>query len=210
MCKKSNNKMIEDIENQNYENIYDGMYEALKNNDLNGYKILFEKYMNNRKLINEFMYDEYVIGSDHHFTLYPFCICHIGEDAKHLMKPCHRHCSFISCKCENGKYYLALEQAYNELDHRLYIHPYEDNRPTFYNSGHSRMKNLKEYCENEENNFPKSLIINYLEDMYYKEKRYPLLLYWIDMHCGNMNELCIYCIDTSLEYNKVACHMMMD
>lgn len=95
-------------------NMQKQMCEAIKNDDVETYKNLFSEYIDgdNNIYTNFFSYDEQGPPCPHHFSKYPFCICVDENRIEDVMGRVHKYNSIVECGCQNGKYYLALYDAY--------------------------------------------------------------------------------------------------
>lgn len=156
------------------------MRKALREDDLETYKILFDKYINNSQMCEYFTYWDYEL-CPHHHLLYPYCTCiNEEDDPDDIMEQENKYTSFIKCTCANGKYFLALHDAYYKM--YRYI-PKDVDRKDL---------NIKKYCEDERNNCPKTSIVQYLEDLHYESHQFPLKENWNPTHVPSQMSPCVY------------------
>lgn len=90
------------------------IHNALKNNDFKSFTELFDDYINNPQIYNEFTYDTDGPATCHHYSKYPYCECYKTVNYKDLRR-IHRHNAKLKCNCVNGKFYLILRDAYFTL-----------------------------------------------------------------------------------------------
>lgn len=146
---------------------------ALDNDDLETYKRLFDDYIYNLEIYNNYTYDEQGIACDHHFSVYSYCTCREVIKSEDMTR-IHRHNSKVRCNCVNGKYYLALCDAYLALTDNCDFSP----------------KSLNHFIKREKLYNKKSKIIDWLFHL-----NYPVNMSWESLHLDYKGKypLCFIC-----------------
>lgn len=179
------------------------MYQTIKNDDLENYKKLFNEYINNDKYENYFYYNEQGPAYYHHFSKYPFCTCIDENNVKNSMFKIHKHNSIIKCCCKNGKYYLALIDAYQFYTD---MHPLMRDIIIEIITITDEEENYDKFCEQYKkillikNN--KVKIISWLLSLK-DHNEYKLFIEWKSCHVGSdKHEYCTLCTDRLLYLKK--------
>ena len=157
---------------------------ALKTNDIDEYKRLFEIFVNDPKMNGYFDYNEQTPTYDDHHSVYPYCECTNKSTLYENMKKFHEYHFIVKCNCKNGKYYILLHNAYNFLFGMVY---YSFSIPEIL----KRIKSFKgSKCEDtnacnivdniEKNNKPE--IIAWIESLHYETKEFSLMFDWNPCH----------------------------
>lgn len=90
------------------------MNRALEKDDLTTYKEYFEKYLFDRRISNQFYYDPDGPYTTHHHAIYPYCEC-VDKNKEPKLNYHMRHSASYDCNCVNGKYFLAIYNAYQSV-----------------------------------------------------------------------------------------------